>query len=151
MAKTVVGLAMSSTMFEGDVIISRKVISADQAKEIISSREIVSCFNRSHETTIEALRTRFEIEVEIPEVAPKVTLMPGDTLIVLSARFSRRLNEGERFSIEEVNSANFEFVEYTIDRKLTCGNCGKVFHFSERSNTHEECADCPWCGWDNPV
>lgn len=113
MSKTFVGLAMSSTMFGGDILISRKVLTADEAKERLEG-DLVSCFNPSHVATIEALRTRFGIEVEVPETAPKVTLEPGDTLIVLSARFSRRLNEGERFSLEEVNSANFEFVEYRV-------------------------------------
>lgn len=113
MAITYVGLAMSSTMFQGDCTISRKVLSADEAKQVLSG-EIVSCFNPSHTATIEALRTRFDIEVEIPETAPKVVVEPGDSLLVLSARFSRRLNEGERFSEEEVNSASFEFVEYHV-------------------------------------
>lgn len=111
MAKRFVGLAMSSTMFRGDCLISRKVLSADEAKQVLSG-EVVSCFNPSHSATIEALRARFGIEVEIPETAPKVTLEPGDSLLVLSARFSRRLSEGERYSPEEVDSANFEFVEY---------------------------------------
>lgn len=113
MSRTYVGLAMSSTMFEGDCVISRKVLSVDEAKSRLSG-EIVSCFNPSHVATIEALRTRFGIEVEVPESAPKVTLEPGDSLLVLSARFSRRLNEGERYSLEEVDSANFEFVEYCV-------------------------------------
>lgn len=129
MDKTYVGLAMSSTMFSGDVLISRRVLTADQAKGIISG-EIVSCFNPSHSATIEALQEKFGIVVPIPEVAPKVTLEPGDSLIVLSARFARRLNEGERFSPEEVNSASFEFVEYTVDGAVTCKECGAIIHES---------------------
>lgn len=111
--KTFVGLAMSSTMFSGNIMISRKVLTVDEAKKRLSG-EIVSCFNPSHTATIEALRDRFDICVDVPETAPKVTLELGDSLIVLSARFSRRLNEGERYSPEEVSSANFEFVEYTV-------------------------------------
>ncbi len=109
-----VGLAMSSTMFSGDCTISRKVLSVEEAKRLLSEN-VVSCFNPSHIATIEALNTRFGIVCEIPEVAPKVSLGQGDSLIVLSARFSRRLNEGEKFTQEEVDSANFEFVEYSVN------------------------------------
>lgn len=116
MGKTFVGLAMSSTMFSGEVLISRRVLDAEEAKRIISG-EIISCFNPSHEATIEALRTRFGIEVDVPETAPKVTLEPGDSLIVMSARFTRRLNEGERYSLEEVEGASFEFVKYDVIRE----------------------------------
>ena len=111
--KVFVGLAMSSTMFSGNCEISRKVLSADEAKSILSG-DIISCFNPSHIATIEALRDRFGIEVAVPEVAPKVVLGQGDSLVVLSARFSRRLNEGEKFTQEEVDSASFEFVEYAV-------------------------------------
>ncbi len=115
MSKTYVGLAMSSTMFQGNCKIARKALSQYQVRERIV-KGVISCFNPSHQATIEALRTRFGIEVEIPELAPKVTLEPGDSLIVLSAHFLRRLNEGEKYSPEEVNSAIFDFVEYTVSR-----------------------------------
>lgn len=113
MAKTFVGLAMSSTMFRGDCTILREELSADEAKGLLSG-DVLSCCNPSHSATLVALRERYDIVVLIPETAPKVTLEPGDSLLVLSARFSRRLNEGEKFSPEEVAAANFEFVVYLV-------------------------------------
>lgn len=140
MSKTFVGLAMSTTMFSGDCQISRKVLTAEEAKERLSG-EIVSCLNPSHATTIEALRTRFGIEVEVPETAPKINLEPGDVLIVLSARFTRRLNEGERYSLEEVCSANFEFVEYRVWRQVDCPGCGMP-HVMDHGEQEIFCPSC---------
>lgn len=117
MAKTYVGLALSSTMFSGDGLISRFALRAEEAKQLIGGEDVISCCNPSHQATIAALREKFGIEIPIPETAPKVTLEPGDLLIVLSARFSRRLSEGEKYSPEEVESAAFEFVAYRRHRK----------------------------------
>jgi hypothetical protein len=113
MARTFVGLALSSTMFEGEYLIARLVLGLGRVKHLLSG-EIVSCLNPSHTATIEALRQKYGIEIPIPESAPKVTLEPGDTLVVLSARFSRRLAEGERYSAEEIATATFEFVAYAV-------------------------------------
>lgn len=144
MANKYVGLALSSTMFEGDCQISRNVLNAEEAKGIISG-EVISCFNPSHTATIEALRARFGIEVMAPETAPKVTLELGDSLIVLSARFSRRLSEGERYSPEEVDSANFEFVEYRVWQIVACPNC-----LREAMDYGGQSVFCPSCDhWRN--
>ncbi len=151
MAKTFVGLAMSSTMFGREALISRRVLDAEEAKRIISG-EIVSCFNPSHIATIEAIRTHFDIEVEIPETAPKVTLEQGDSLLVLSARFPRRLNEGERFSSEEVDSVSFELVEYTVEFSTTCKGCGKQIPNPQNLKKGSGWwVNCPWCNCKSQV
>jgi hypothetical protein len=41
-------------------------------------------------------------------------LEPGDVLLVLSAKFQRRLAEGEKYSLEEVTRATYEFVAYVV-------------------------------------
>jgi hypothetical protein len=112
MARTFVGLAMSSTMFAEEALLVRMPINAKRVMDIAESEECVSCVNPSHIATIEALREKYGINLPIPETAPKVTLEPGDTLVILSARFNRRLAEGERYSAEEVAAATFEFVAY---------------------------------------
>jgi len=114
MARTFVGLAMSSTMFAGEVLLVRLPISASRAKRLVEDEECVSCANPSHSATVDALREKFGISIPIPETAPKVTLESGDTLIVLSARFSLRLAEGERYSAEEIAAATIEFVAYAV-------------------------------------
>lgn len=114
MARTFVGLAMSSTMFAEEALLVRMPIGAQRVMDIAESEECVSCVNPSHAATIDALREKFGITLPIPETAPKVSLEPGDTLVVLSARFSRRLAEGERYSAEEVAAATFEFVAYAV-------------------------------------
>lgn len=115
MARTFVGLAMSSTMFAEEALLVRMPIGALSVRDMLESKEgCVSCVNPSHAATIDALWGRFGMHIPIPETAPKVSLEPGDTLVVLSARFNRRLAEGERYSAEEVAAATFEFVAYAV-------------------------------------
>jgi hypothetical protein len=113
MARTFVGLALSSTMFQEECLVVRMPLNLLRVQRLLMD-EVVSCVNPSHQATLDALRERFGIEIPIPETAPKVTLEPGDTLVTLSARFSRRLAEGEKYSAEEVAAATFEFVAYAV-------------------------------------
>ncbi len=115
MARTFVGLAMSSTMFQGDLLILRRELSPVEVREILARQDVVSCVNPSHKATVDALKKKFGIEVPIPDgPAPKIVLEPGDSLLVLSANFKRRLAEGEKYSPEEVEAAQYEFALYQV-------------------------------------
>ena len=118
MNKIYFGFAVADSMFEGDVTISRKTITANKVKEILSSAacEVIPCLNPSHAATIAAMQSRFEIEIPIPEEAPKVELSGGDTLIVMSVRGLPRLDATRHeYTEDEVARATFVFSVYCVE------------------------------------
>ncbi len=84
-ATTFFGFALADSMFAGDCTIARKSLTAEQAKEIISAG-VEPCLNPSHQATITAMNSRFDIHVEIPQTAPQVKLTAGDSLLVMGVR-----------------------------------------------------------------
>lgn len=70
---------------------------------------LASACNPDHAGTLDALKRKFGIEVPIPEIAPQIQLHQHDRLLVLGARFKRRLKEGERYTDEEIKNAEFRF------------------------------------------
>jgi len=106
--KTYVGLAIADGMFAENAQAKRRQLTVDEAQGLIGT-DVVSCCNPSHRTTLDALQQKFGITVPIPEKAPFVKLAPGDRVVVLSARFPRRLNEGETWTAEDVGKAEFKF------------------------------------------
>ena len=115
MAKSIYfGFALASSMFSGDVTISRKVISPEMAKNIIEAG-IISCINGSHKATIDTLEPRFGISgIEVPEKPPVVSLQNGDSVLVLGVRGLPRLEDRHHYTDDEVAKATFEFVLYTV-------------------------------------
>ena len=108
MSKIYVGLAIADGMFPEAVSASRRPLTVEEAKSLIEAG-VQSCCNPSHALTLDALREKYGIAVPIPEKPIFVKLSTGDKVIVLSARFPRRLNEGERWTKEEVERAEFKF------------------------------------------
>lgn len=78
MNKTYFGFALADGMFQGDCAIERKVLTVDEAKGIIA-QGVESCLNPSHKATIDAMNSKFGIEVAIPEAPPRVSLNTGDS------------------------------------------------------------------------
>ena len=111
-----VGLALSSTMVKGDAVITRQLLTIEQVTEILSRYEdkVVSCCNPSHEATLAAIQMRFGINIRVPSTAPKISLDYGDSLVVLSAKFGRRLSGGGHYTQEDIDRAEFEFVLYHV-------------------------------------
>lgn len=111
------GFAVADGMFVGDVNISRKVVNIEQAKALLTS-DVIPCLNPSHIATISAMRSRFGIDVSIPEKAPNVVLNPGDTLIVMSVRGLPRLDATRHeYTAEEIAKADFVFSAYKVGCK----------------------------------
>jgi len=73
--------ALADSVFNGDCIITRRVLSVEEVKERIA-QGVDSCLNPSHKASIEAMKSRFGIDVAIPEKPPRVSLSPGDSVIV---------------------------------------------------------------------
>ena len=88
-------------------------MSPDEIRAIEASVE--SCCNPSHAATIEAMRTRFQINVAIPESPPKVSLEMGDSIIVMGVRGLPRLTDRHEYNEQEIAQATFSFAKYTVN------------------------------------
>ncbi len=114
MEKVFFGFALANGMFLGDCKIHRRVISLEEAKEVID-QGVESCLNRFHTATVDAMHQRFGIKVDVPETPPNVQLGNGDSILVMGVQGLPRLT-GDRhhYTDEEVASATFEFVLYAV-------------------------------------
>ncbi len=110
---TYFGFALADSMFKGDCTISRRGISVEEVKDRVV-RGVESCLNPSHAATIAAMRSRFGIEVAIPEAPPRVCLGLGDSVIVMGVRGLPRLTDRHEYTEEEIASATFGFAEYSV-------------------------------------
>lgn len=111
--KTYFGFALASGMFVGDCIIARRVMDVEEVKTALAE-DLVSCINKSHVPTIAAAKSRFGIEVPVPENPPTVKLAVGDRLIVMGVSGLPRLVDRHEYNEEEIAAAGFEFVEYLV-------------------------------------
>lgn len=107
------GFALADSMFNGDVDIRRQSLTVDAVKAKIAAG-VASCCNPSHSATIAAMRSRFGIDVEIPQTPPRVSLNSGDSVIVMGVRGLPRLTDRHEYTDEEVGKAAFVFSEYTV-------------------------------------
>ena len=102
-----VGFAISDSMFDGDVAISRRRLSPGEAKPLISSA--VPCVNPSHTSTIDALKRRYDVEIAVPQTAPVIKLKLGDRLVVIGVRGLPRLEGRHEYTQHEIEAADFGF------------------------------------------
>jgi len=79
------GFALADSMFTGNVGITRREVSVEEVKALVA-QGIESCCNPSHAATIAAMRSRFGIDVSIPETPPRVALGPGDSVVIMGVR-----------------------------------------------------------------
>ena len=106
------GFALADSMFAGNCDISRRTLVADEVKAMAG--ELTPCLNPSHQATIDAMRSRYGIEVAIPETPPRVSLGVGDSVVVMGVRGLPRLTDRHEYTEEEIAQATFSFSEYTV-------------------------------------
>ena len=101
--------AIADSMFSGNVTVARKTLTASEAVDMVSEG-VTSALNPSLAATIAAAAARFGLRPEIPETAPRVSLVVGDSLIVMGVRGLPRLGaDRHEYTPEEIAGASFEF------------------------------------------
>ncbi|MEO8637841.1 MAG: hypothetical protein ABI430_02995 [Candidatus Taylorbacteria bacterium] len=111
--KTYFGFGIAPSMFPLECGIRKSNLTVEQAKEIIGEG-VTSCLNPSHKASIEVMKTRFQVEVEIPPKAPSVSLVNGDRLVVMGVAGLPRLENRHEYTTDEVNAAKFNFALFTV-------------------------------------
>ena len=113
--KTCFGFAVSDSMFEGDLIVTRENLELDEVKDILSKDGTKLCLNPFHISTINAMNNRFGIHVEIPEKPANISLGKVDSLVVMQVRGLPRLPQDRKeYTQEEIDSAGFTFSRWTV-------------------------------------
>lgn len=111
--KVYFGFALADSMFVGDCTITRHTVSVEEIKALVA-QGVESCCNPSHSATIDAMCSRFGIDVLIPEIPPRVVLGSGDRVIVMGVRGLSRLTDRHEYTEDEIASATFIFATYTV-------------------------------------
>lgn len=107
------GFALADSMFVGDCTIVRRVVSVEEVRAVVA-QGVESCCNPSHKATIDAMTSRYEIEVAIPEAPPRVALGSGDSIIVMGVRGLPRLTDRHEYTDDEIAKATFVFAQYSV-------------------------------------
>lgn len=111
--KTYFGFALADSMFVGDCTITRRTIPVEEVKTLVA-QGVESCCNPSHSATIDAMRSRFGIDVSIPETPPRVALVSSDSIVVMGVRGLPRLTDRHEYTKDEIVQATFTFSVYTV-------------------------------------
>ncbi|RJR28548.1 hypothetical protein C4564_04910 [Candidatus Microgenomates bacterium] len=111
---TYFGFAIADGMFSDGMTVSRRVVDVEVVRAMIDAG-VSPALNPTHESTINAMRARYGLDVEIPEKAPFIKLEPGDQVIVMSVRGLPRREGGKgEYTDEEIAGATFEFSVWTV-------------------------------------
>lgn len=113
MAKVFFGFALADSMFNGNCTIIRRALTIEEVGAKVAAG-VASCCNPSHQATIDAMRARFGLNVDIPQTPPRVSLSSGDSVIVMGVRGLPRLTDRHEYTPDEVAGATFVFSEYTV-------------------------------------
>ena len=108
------GFALADSMFQGEGVIERRNLTTEQVRGLLQSGLVESCCNPSHQATITAMQSRFNLEVAIPATPPRVSLQDGDSVIVMGVRGLPRLTDRHEYTESEVAGATFVFSLYTF-------------------------------------
>ncbi len=63
------GFALADSMFVGECVIVRRNLTVDEVKLAVQEG-VEPCLNPSHQATINAMRSRYGIDVAIPDAPP---------------------------------------------------------------------------------
>lgn len=87
----------------------------DVATQKANIEAAISCLNPSHTATIAVLNSRFNLTIEIPDVAPRVSLHAGDSMYIFQVIGLPRLGaDRKEYTHQEIESATFKLLLATI-------------------------------------
>ncbi len=107
------GFALSDSMFNSDVTVVRKTLSLIEVTKALLESEVSFCLNPSHEATVKAARV-MGLQIQVPEKPPQVSLVLGDSLIIMQVRGLPRLTDRHEYTEQEVAKATFTFSVWTV-------------------------------------
>lgn len=111
--KTYFAFAIADSMFPPECVVVRRPMTANEVCEALP--DCIPALNPSHAATIDAMRTRYSLDISIPETAPRVALGAGDAVIVMSVRGLPRLDATRHeYTPEEIASATFAFAKWSV-------------------------------------
>lgn len=113
MTTTFISLAIFDTMFPDSAELSKRSITPEFVADALANGTLTSALNPGHASTIDVIRRKYGFDLPIPDRAPKVALVSGDSLIVLQAQLPR-LAEGEKHSQEVVERASIKFSLWSV-------------------------------------
>lgn len=113
MSKVYFGFAVADSMFQPTCNVTRRPLTVEEVRSMVDNG-VISCLNPSHQATIDAMRQRFGLDVEIPATPPKVSLGKGDSVIVMAVQGLPRLTDRREYTTEEVEGATFAFGLWTV-------------------------------------
>jgi len=110
------GFAIADSMFPHNCNINKRMATSEEVRIVIMDlkEEFVPCLNPSHKATIGAMKSRFNINVPIPDSPPRVSLSKGDSIYVMAVRGLPRLTDRHEYTDEEVTKADFVFSLYYV-------------------------------------
>lgn len=108
---TYFSFAIADSMFPSKCTTKREPATVEEIK---SAADLISALNPSHQPTIAAMESRYGLTVEIPTVAPKVSLLAGDIMFVMSVRGLPRVEGYSQYTPEQVAAATFAFSKWTV-------------------------------------
>jgi hypothetical protein len=121
--KIYIGLAVADSMFPETCHVDRRPCPLPLAMKLLrppteegDTSEVINCCNSSHAATLTALKVRYDIDLAptIPATPPKVALVSGDVLVVLSVRGLPRLTDRHEYTPAEIEAATFSFGLWTV-------------------------------------
>lgn len=113
---TFFGFALADSMFTaaGNCVIRRTALTPEQVREMARDGALTPCLNPSHQATIAAMQSRYGIDIAIPETPPRVSVNPGDSVVVMGVRGLPRLTDRHEYTEEEISQASFSFSRYDV-------------------------------------
>jgi len=108
------GFGLADSMFPDFCSLERSNLTVEQLRHYIATSNVKMCVNPSHSLTLEVLATRYGVTVTVPEQAPLVKLVAGDTLLLMAVSGLPRLEGRHEYTAPEIEACVFRFARWDV-------------------------------------